>query len=328
MKKNIVLIQQPLFSIIIPTYNRAHLICETLDSILAQTYQNWECIVVDDWSIDNTEEVMAEYMDKDSRFQYHHRPKDRMPGGNAARNHGFELSKGEFVQWFDDDDIMLPDFLEKKILHLKAEINLIISPTTLWNPDNNERRKIGLKKSKDIYQDYLCWRLSLITASVLFRRSFLQDKELFSNKIIRGQETEFFLRVFYQLPESSYKLIEDSLFLYRNHLQNKSTKDNSGYHHTHANNKYYIYYENYLKLHKTDDKESIHFCYERLLSIFYSSLHQKHKELSRKIIREFFPLLKPKNYPQAMEIIFIANMFYFTQKVSYSVINRWKKFDF
>src|SRR6187431_937929 len=93
-------------SIIIPTYNRANLIGETLDSILAQTYQNWECIIVDDGSDDNTEEVVNSYVKKDSRFQYHQRPHDRPRGGNAARNYGFELSKGEFVNWFDDDDVM------------------------------------------------------------------------------------------------------------------------------------------------------------------------------------------------------------------------------
>src|SRR5690554_3978886 len=110
--------EQFLISIIIPTYNRAHLIGETLDSVLAQTYQNWECIVVDDGSTDNTDEVMAAYMAKDARFQYHHRPKDRLPGGNAARNYGFEVSKGEYIQWFDSDDLMLPEKLEMKVSSL------------------------------------------------------------------------------------------------------------------------------------------------------------------------------------------------------------------
>src|SRR5690554_6998972 len=112
--------QNPLVSIIIPTYNRAHLIGETLDSVLAQTYQNWECIVVDDGSTDNTDEVMAEYMAKDSRFQYHHRPEDRLPGGNAARNYGFEVSKGEYIQWFDSDDIMLQNFILDKVKVLNS----------------------------------------------------------------------------------------------------------------------------------------------------------------------------------------------------------------
>ena len=61
----------PLVSIIIPAYNRAHLIGETLDSVLAQTYINWECIVIDDGSNDNTSELLAEYCKKDNRFQYH-----------------------------------------------------------------------------------------------------------------------------------------------------------------------------------------------------------------------------------------------------------------
>ena len=91
--------KEPLVSIIIPTYNRAHLIGETLGSVLAQTYQNWECIVVDDGSTDNTEAVLATFTAKDSRFQYDQRPKDRLAGGNAARNYGFELSKGEYINW-------------------------------------------------------------------------------------------------------------------------------------------------------------------------------------------------------------------------------------
>lgn len=86
--------EQPLVSIIIPTYNRAHLIGETLDSVLAQIYTNWECIVVDDGSTDSTAELLAFYVEKDSRFQYHHRPKDRLKGANACRNYGFELSRG------------------------------------------------------------------------------------------------------------------------------------------------------------------------------------------------------------------------------------------
>ena len=66
--------KQALISIIIPTFNRAHLIGETLDSVLAQTYPNWECIIVDDGSTDTTDEVVGEYVKKDSRFLYHHRP--------------------------------------------------------------------------------------------------------------------------------------------------------------------------------------------------------------------------------------------------------------
>ena len=109
-----------LISIIIPTYNRGHLINKTLDSIIAQTYTNWECIVVDDGSYDNTDQVLLKYCKKDNRFQYHLRPKERLRGGNAARNYGFELSRGEYINWFDSDDLMDSFHLEK---HLKNLLN-------------------------------------------------------------------------------------------------------------------------------------------------------------------------------------------------------------
>ena len=115
-----------LISIIIPTYNRAHLIGETLDSIVAQTYSNWECIVVDDGSTDTTAEVMREYVKKDSRFQYHQRPENKLKGPNSCRNYGFELSKGEYIKWFDSDDVMLPTLLEKQILSFVDNVEMSV----------------------------------------------------------------------------------------------------------------------------------------------------------------------------------------------------------
>ena len=61
----------PLVSIIMPSFNREDLVAETLDSILAQSYQNWECVIVDDGSTDNTKNIIQEYVDKDTRFQLH-----------------------------------------------------------------------------------------------------------------------------------------------------------------------------------------------------------------------------------------------------------------
>ena len=90
-----------LVSIIIPVYNRAHLIGETLDSVLKQTYVNWECIIIDDVSTDRTCKVVMEYCNRDTRFKLFHRPKDKPRGGNAARNYGFEKSSGIYINWFE-----------------------------------------------------------------------------------------------------------------------------------------------------------------------------------------------------------------------------------
>ena len=84
-------------SIIIPTYNRCHLIGQTLDSIISQSYKNWECIVVDDGSTDYTDELIEFYCRKDFRIRYFRRPKNRLKGANACRNYGWSKSSGRVI---------------------------------------------------------------------------------------------------------------------------------------------------------------------------------------------------------------------------------------
>jgi len=102
---------QPLISIIIPCYNYGSYIPEALDSILAQTYKNWEIIIVDDGSKDNTAEVVQPYLLKDSRITYHQQANR---GVSAARNAGLTLAKGAYIQFIDADDYIAP---EKLALH-------------------------------------------------------------------------------------------------------------------------------------------------------------------------------------------------------------------
>ena len=92
---------QPLISIIIPTYNRAHLISETLESILAQTYTNWECIIVDDASTDNTVEIIDKFIKKDNRFTLYIRPNDLPKGASSCRNLGIKNNNGKYVLFSD-----------------------------------------------------------------------------------------------------------------------------------------------------------------------------------------------------------------------------------
>ena len=156
--------KKTLVSIIIPTFNRANLIVETLDSVLLQTYQHWECIIIDDGSTDNTEYIVGNYLKKDSRFRYYHRPKNRLKGGNAARNYGFELCKGEYVNWFDSDDVMDPDFIKFKILKFKKEkeTDAVISKTAMFK--DNIANIIGKENrtflTDNTLQDFLKLKIS------------------------------------------------------------------------------------------------------------------------------------------------------------------------
>jgi glycosyltransferase involved in cell wall biosynthesis len=107
--------QKGLVSIIIPSFNREALLPETLDSILAQTYTHWECIIVDDGSIDSSLNIAEKYAINDDRFRVCRRPWYKKKGANNCRNYGFSKIYGEFVQWFDSDDIMLPSMIEDKV---------------------------------------------------------------------------------------------------------------------------------------------------------------------------------------------------------------------
>lgn len=102
----------PQVSIIMATYNRAHFIVETLQSIQNQTFKNWECLIIDDGGTDNTKEVLASMLAQDSRFQYFERTSDYQNGLPGSRNYGLDLAQGDYIIFFDDDDIVHPQNLE------------------------------------------------------------------------------------------------------------------------------------------------------------------------------------------------------------------------
>ena len=191
----------PLVSIIIPTYNRAHLIGETLDSVLAQTYQNWECIIVDDGSSDNTDEVVGAYVEKDSRFKYFHRPEEHLPGGNGARNFGFKISKGEYVNWFDSDDLMHPQKLEIQLRLLKeTNKNFCVCQTMVF--EGTVDNQLGLRKpniiSEDPFNDFVQSKIKWLTQAPIVKSDFLKNNNLiFLETLKRAQEYDFFSRLLY-----------------------------------------------------------------------------------------------------------------------------------
>lgn len=115
---------KPLVSIILPTYNRGHLLPRAIKSILAQTYQNFELIVVDDVSTDNTKEVVANFKDKRIKYiRLNYKKNEFSCGAAKARNVGIKNSEGKFVCFIDSDDVYLPQKLEKQVnmFHLLTE---------------------------------------------------------------------------------------------------------------------------------------------------------------------------------------------------------------
>lgn len=194
-----------LVSIIIPTFNRGAIIGETLNSVLNQTYTNWECIVVDDGSTDATDNVLAEYCKKDARFQYHKRPSNLPKGGNVCRNIGFTLSKGDFIKWLDSDDLLSKDLLSAQVntasLYLKNEYIVI---TSKWNyfketvvyikPKIKEINR-NYDSGFDLINDFGKYNTFLPPHVYLVKRDIILKSGLWNETLSINQDGEFFTRV-------------------------------------------------------------------------------------------------------------------------------------
>lgn len=206
-----------LVSIIIPTYNRALLIGETLDSVLAQTYQKWECILVDDGSTDTTIEILKKYSERDTRIQFYSRPKHRLKGANACRNYGFEVSNGDYIQWFDSDDLMHPEKIKQKVASLnvlKYDYVVCAGIEFKGNVSNTFNKWNNLSSDTPLIS-HLTGDISFHTNGPLFKRSFLENKNLFDETLQRKQEWEFYTRLL--IVSSNYFAIQNELFYFRIH---------------------------------------------------------------------------------------------------------------
>ncbi len=103
----------PLVSVILPTHNRSMFLNRAIESVLKQTYKNWELIIVDDASTDGTEELFKDISLQDERIQYHKLEKNG--GACIARNMGIRLSKGEYITFLDSDDEYFPKKIELQV---------------------------------------------------------------------------------------------------------------------------------------------------------------------------------------------------------------------
>lgn len=237
-------------SIIIPTFNRAGLLSETLGSILSQTHQNWECVIVDDGSTDYTQELVGFYVDRDSRIKYFKRPENKIKGANACRNYGFDLSKGDYINWFDDDDLMHPEKIEHQLKSLKnSYYTFSICQKMVF--DNKIDNILELKNSpiisEEIFYDYLRMNMGWLTSVPLWDRNFLvQNNFKFDEELQAAQEWEFHCRILNKYPV--YATIEDPLVLIRKHEKSITYNQNE-------KQRYWYYFQARLKIYNNTELE-------------------------------------------------------------------------
>lgn len=198
--------QNPLISIIIPCYNQGKFLNEALDSVINQDCQNWECIVVNDGSIDNTEQVALIYCDKDSRIKY---IKKKNGGLSSARNTGIKLSKGKYILPLDSDDKIDIEYCKLAVREL----------------ERNDRLKIvycranffGAKSGEWVLPDFSIEKIlgqNIIFCSAFFRRTDYNLTNGYNENMKYGLEDWDFWLSILELGGQVLK-IDKILFYYR-----------------------------------------------------------------------------------------------------------------
>jgi glycosyltransferase involved in cell wall biosynthesis len=181
----------PTISVILTTFNRAQLVGEAIDSVLCQTFTDFELIVVDDGSTDRTEEAVRSFADP--RIKYIWQANKGLP---AARNTGIEAAAGDYIAFLDDDDLFLPEKLSLQIAKV-AENSVVGLVYGLYL--SNTGPEDALKTAGACYPQLELRRLLLGPAfhwsTVLMRRTLLEKVGLFDETFLRGQDWELTLRL-------------------------------------------------------------------------------------------------------------------------------------
>lgn len=211
-----------LVSVIVPCFNHAKYLSEALNSILHQTYTHWECIIVNDGSPDNTDEVAQKWILKDTRIKYY---KKENGGLSSARNYGVERAVGKYIVTLDADDKFEKSFIEQavNILENNDEIGIV----SCWGYRFSDSKYYDLfKPNGKNLNDYLFSSAAL--ASAMFRKKCWDEVKGYDEQMKMGYEDwEYYLRV--SKNGWKTKIIEEPLFFYRQHKSSMRTVAQNNY---------------------------------------------------------------------------------------------------
>lgn len=207
------------FSIITITWNRAHLIGQTIDSVLAQTYTNYELLIIDDNSTDNTEDLVKNYQSKEEKIKYIRPHFSEKKPLSTLRNIGLKKATGDIIVILDSDDLWLPDKLEilNTIYSNNQEVKFTFNNLQHFNDEIINEPFYNFPKDgpKNVVDDLLKEAI-LAFPTYSFKASLIDEIGCFDEAIEEGQH-DYFLRVAVKYP---FYLINKPLTLMRRHNQN------------------------------------------------------------------------------------------------------------
>lgn len=218
---------QPKVTIVMATYNRAHFIEETLKSIQGQTFKDWECLIIDDGGTDTTAEIVAEIQERDKRFQFLKRPCNYKKGLPGARNYGLDLAKGDYIIFFDDDDIIHPlnlefcmSILSDKDVFFCRYLNGTFRNDFEYNFDLSKAFNL-FKISKKNIELIVKQELQFNSCSVMWKKICFQENR-FEEHLMYAEEWELYSRIISN--EFSGVSIDKVLYFARKH-ENSNTAE-------------------------------------------------------------------------------------------------------
>ena len=197
-------------SIIVPCYKQAHFLNESLQSVVSQIYTNWECIIVNDGSPDNTESIAQKWCTRDSRFKY---LKKENGGLSTARNAAIAISKGEYILPLDADDVLHQNYLALLVPELQQNPSLAIvscySNFFIENISNiiHKQKPVGTTYHALLYENNMM-------ATSLYRKKCWEEVGGYDENMKNGfEDWEFWIAI--TKKGRQYKFVEEFLFYYR-----------------------------------------------------------------------------------------------------------------
>lgn len=207
-----------LVSIIIPFLNRGNIIHKTMDSVEKQTYVNWECILIDDGSKDNTVDIIKNYTTKDTRFKVYSRPSNKLKGPSSCRNFGIEKARGEFIVFLDSDDLLANYCLEERVKAFKTykECDFLVFQMErfLKTPKNYSKKSLVSLERKHCLSSFLQLNSIWQITSPIYKLDFLNRIKGFNEELLNYEDLEFAAKVIFN--SNDYKLFNNIDSYYRN----------------------------------------------------------------------------------------------------------------
>ena len=203
-----------LVSIVLPIYNGEKYMRQSIESVINQTYKNWELIIIDDCSSDNTPQIAKEYAEKDGRIRYYRNETNlKLPRG---LNIGFSLSKGNYLTWTSDDNLYLPTAIEKMVDTIKREqVELVYASYDIIDEnDNITGETIAPEDSK---RAILAW--NCVGACFLYTRNVYEEIGEYNPDLFLVEDYEYWIRVCSKFDGVA---IKEKLYKYRSHSENLS----------------------------------------------------------------------------------------------------------